>query len=459
MTDSTEVGFGQGTHFEERLVHALLADHGFAEQMTEVLSLDYFSLTYLKEITKIIFEFYRKYKSFPSTPILVSLAQKMISNDIVKEQAISYFTKIKNESLNGDLEYIKETSLEFCKKQKFILALEKALELAQSKKYEQVAHEIQKALQAGSERDVGHIYDEHFEARMTQISRSPIPTGWAAIDNAIGGGLSSGELGVLMALTGVGKTHGLVDIGSNAAMIGKNVLHVTFELSDLKTSNRYDANISKIPFNDLLDRKEEVRTAVDNLRGKIVVKKYPTKTATCQTIRTLISKLRITKDFVPDIVIVDYADIMRSTAKYENRRMEEESVYEELRALAEELHVPVWTASQTNRGGYNSEVLTLQNVAECFNKAMVSDVWITMNRKKEPVEWDLGNMYIAKSRVGADGIKFAALFNTSISEIEVIEPNSPREAQILLELGLMQEDQEKKIKDRIKKMLHENDDE
>ena len=137
------------------------------------------------------------------------------------------------------------------------------------------------------------------------------------------------------------------------------------------------------------------------------------------SIRNHINKLRL-RGIEPDIIICDYADIMKSSRHYDQKRFEEESIYEELRALSQELGKPIWTASQINRSGTDVDVITLKYISECFSKAMISDLFLTINRKKDSSTPDLGNLFVAKNRMGPDGAILPLIINTALSRIELM---------------------------------------
>lgn len=446
--------FQNDRHFEERIVQALIVDHPFAEQMAETLNIDYFNLDYLRTTAKLIFDYYGQYKTFPSFRLLVHIVKSDLKDELLKDQIIAFFTKIQQQPLNGDLEYIKESSLDFCKKRRLAIALENSLSFIEEKKYEQISHEIQKALQAGSERDVGHMFFEDFEKRMTEVKRNPVGTAWGEVNRYLkGGGVSGGELCVVCAPTGVGKSHCLVDLGCAAAMAGKNVVHYTLELSDVEVGNRYDARLSGIPPEQLRDHKERVREAISKVPGKIVIKAYPTDSVSVLSIKNHLHKLAM-KDIRPDVIIIDYADLMKSGKNYDARRFEEESIYRELRAFSQECQIPIWTATQSNRAGLDEEILTLKHIAECFAKAQISDLFITMTRKKENSFATHGNFFIAKSRLGPDGIKLPIVVNTSISKIEVLTPDALEQ-----ELSSIESSTEQHLKARFKQLKMQTSDE
>lgn len=419
----TQDKFKRDSYYEETIVQAMIADKNFAEQMLEVLDLNYFNVEYLKQTTNLLFDFYKNYKTFPTFKILASLVKDKIQDTVLKEQMITYLLRIKNNTDVSDIEYVKQTSLEFCKKRALLSALETSLSLTEEKKYDQIRKEIEKALQAGSEKNLGHMYDESFEMRMVKENYIPVPTPWEEINRRIKGGLGGGKLAAIAALAKVGKSHALVDLGAHAAMLGYNVVHYTLELSELDTGHRYDSRISGIKVDNLFDQKEFVKNQLtEKLKGKLVIKSFPTKKANVQTLRNHYANL-ISRGIVPDLIIVDYADLLKSTENYDAKRLNEEAVYEELRGWAMEVNKPIWTVTQINREGYGIEVLTAKNLSECFAKAMIVDLFMTINRDKTSATPEIGNMFIDMSRLGEDGLKFPMMINTGISKINVLAPD------------------------------------
>ena len=133
--------------------------------------------------------------------------------------------------------------------------------------------------------------------------------------------------------------------------------------------------------------------------GRLIIKEYPTGSATVMTIRNHIEKLLL-KSFVPSLIIIDYADIMRSSRRFDSLRHELKLIYEELRNLSMDMNVPIWTASQSNREGANATVVGLENMAEAYGKAMVADVVLSLSRKPMEKASGVGRLFIAKNRAG-----------------------------------------------------------
>jgi replicative DNA helicase len=225
---------------------------------------------------------------------------------------------------------------------------------------------------------------------------------------------------------------------------GKNVLHYTFELTEQAVGLRYDANLCSISASDVIDEKEAVLDFYEknDELGRLIIKEYPTGSASVITIKNHIEKLSL-RNFKPSVIIVDYADIMRSTRSYDSLRHELKLIYEELRNLAMELSVPVWTASQANRDSANSDIVGLENMSEAYGKAMVADFVVSLSRKATEKASGSGRLFIAKNRAGKDGIVFPIHIDTALSKIAILDDDVSTLAEAV-------ENDEKEIKNALR---------
>ena len=182
---------------------------------------------------------------------------------------------------------------------------------------------------------------------------------------------------------------------------------------------------------------------------KLIVKEYPTKTATTNTIRAHIEKLK-QQGIVPDMIIVDYADLLRTLSTRREKREELESIYEELRAIMMEEDVVGWTASQTNRTGLEAEIITMQSISEAFNKCFVADLIFSVSRTTEDKQKNGGRIYIAKNRNGPDGLVHSIFMDTANIDIKVLERYAPGES---ISPSLSEEEQQKFMLSKYKKLM------
>ena len=417
-----------GKSFQEKIFQGLLTDRSWATQMTEIMTPEYFDLKYLQYLCKSYFSYHMKYKDFPTLTLLVTIIRddlKEGKDTILRDQIIEFLQRIRVNPDMGDLQFVKDKSLDFCKKQAMREALEKAVELIATDNIDSVVDLMKNALAAGTPAAIGHDFFEDTEARFIRTRRLTCPTGLPQIDaqDVLNGGLGRGELGVVIAPTGVGKSHFLVQMGAEALRAGKNVVHYTFELSETAVGLRYDSNLCNIPSSDVIDRKEEVLDFYkENSLGRLIIKEYPTGTASVQTLRNHIEKLLL-KSFIPSVIIIDYADIMKSSRKFDSLRHELKLVYEELRNMAMDINVPVWTASQANREASNSEIVGLENMSEAYGKAMVADVVLSISRKANEKATGAGRIFVAKNRAGRDGMLYPMQIDTSMSRFRLMDTN------------------------------------
>jgi replicative DNA helicase len=355
-----KVNFGRyGKAFQEGLVQLIFQDRPFADQITEVLDANFIELEYLRVFLQKIMQFRHRYNKHPSVDAMLTIVKTELDeeDEIIREKVQDYFTRMHQRELT-DIDYIKEVSLDFCRKQNLKEAMLTSVGLLQNCSFDEISKVINDALKLGSENNFGYDYMADFEQRFMPKFRNPVTTGWTDIDGITGGGLGKSELGVVIAPTGAGKSMVLVHLGSQALKEGKTVIHYTLELQDTVIATRYDSCITGYPLSEIINFKEEVYEEIKDIEGSLIVKEYPTKSASTNTIRAHLSRL-IKRGITPGMVIVDYADLLKPVQVRKEKRNELESIYEELRAISTEFSCPIWTASQTNRSGLSAEVIAL----------------------------------------------------------------------------------------------------
>lgn len=404
-----------GRSYQEKVMQALFEDPIYAEMMLDVIDPDYFTFTHLKKLAGAMIEHRHRYKEFPSMEIaIMKLSQDSDGDDPAMMAMISEFVKrVQSTALNGDKGWIEESSLEFCKRQKLIAAIGSCLEQVENKRYDSIAGTIREALDKGTPKDHGHEYAEEIDSRAVKSIREPISTGWKNLDEHLGGGFERKTITTFIAPTGAGKSMVLVNCACALVEQGLNVLYVTLEMADYKIGLRADSWYSGFPIDDISKNKAHVQKSInERAKGRLIIKEWPTKRATVDTIRSHIQRLKQTKNFKVDAIIVDYPDLLRSGKSYGEKRHELEGNYEELRGLAQEENAVMLVADQTNRGGLDLQLVTISAIAEAYSKATVCDLIITVSRTPEDKFNGTGRFFIAKSRLGADGIALPFLLKT-----------------------------------------------
>ena len=306
------VNFGRyGKSFQEGLVQLIFEDRPFADQITEVLDTQFLELEYLRTFVSKVIDYRNKYGTHPSVEAMITILRTEMDGDdeVLQNQVREYFARIHTREMS-DIEYIKETSLDFCKKQNLKEAMMKSVGLLQNCSFDEISTVINEALKLGSDNNFGYDYLADFEERFKVKHRAPVTTGWKEIDTITGGGLGKSELGVVIAPTGAGKSMALVHLGAQAIKEGKTVVHYTLELQDTIIGTRYDSCITGYPLSDIRNFKEDIYEEIKQLDGSLIVKEYPTKSASTNTIRSHLSRL-IKRDIKPGLIIVDYADLLK----------------------------------------------------------------------------------------------------------------------------------------------------
>jgi replicative DNA helicase len=431
MESKEKVTFSRyGKSFQEQLCMVILDDRPFADQIEEVLDINFLELRYLKLFLKVIFQYRQKYGVHPSRQILGTILRSGIDdeNELTQRQVREYYARVVAAGLENQ-EYIKDTALDFCRKQNLKSAMIKSIGLLQNSSFDEIAVVINQSLKLGADNNAGYDWKKDFEERFKPKFRNPITTGWPLIDEICKGGLGQKELGVVIAPTGAGKSMALVHLGTQALKEGKTVIHYTLELQDTVVGSRYDSCLTKIDLGDLITFKEKIYEEVQDIEGCLIIKEYPTKSASTHTLKTHLERLRM-KDVSIDMIIVDYADLLRPVTAQREKRNELESIYEELRGLAQEYKCPIWTASQTNRSGLNAEVITMESISEAFNKCFVSDFIFSISRTIDDKHTNTGRVFIAKNRNGPDGIIYPLFMDTSTVSIKVLEPSEDNEIEV-----------------------------
>ena len=271
------------------------------------------------------------------------------------------------------------------------------------------------------------------EERYRENSRETVPTPWDKINNLLQGGLGNGDFGLIFGNPGGGKSWSLVALGGHAVRLGYNVLHYTLELGEEYVGKRYDAFFTKIPVNKIDSQRDKVEEIIPQLPGKLIIKEYPTGRASVSTIESHIAK-STSMGVKPDLVIIDYVDLLSSRKTNRERKDEIDDIYTSTKGLARQLDIPIWSVSQVNRAGANDNVIQGDKAAGSYDKIMITDFCMSLSRKKEDKVNNTGRFHLMKNRYGMDGITFGIEADTStghfIVKNEYVEGDEPEAAAL-----------------------------
>jgi replicative DNA helicase len=407
-----------GPTFQTKVMGALLTDRDFLITISESLSDEFFENTSHQWIIKEILKYFNKYHTVPSMDAIKVEVQK-IDNEVLKIAIKEQLVQAYRESEQTDIQYIKDEFLGFCKNQQMKKAIVTSADLLVTNDFDSIRQIILNALKVGEVRSIGHEYEKDVETRYREDNRGPIPFPWEVFNNLTQGGIGKGELGIVFGNPGGGKSWAVIAMAAHAAKLGYNVLYYTLELSETYVARRIDANLLNIPVDQITKHRTEVENIVSELPGKIKVKEFPSGKTTLDNIEQHVEQLKTQYEFIPDIIIIDYIDLLKNSAR--DRLEGTEDIYTSIRGLARELGLPIVTPSQANRTGAKSDIIEGDNIAGSYSKLMIGDIVVSLARNRKDKLEGTGRWHIMKNRLGADGMTFASKIDTSTGHIEIYE--------------------------------------
>ena len=394
---------------ELEILNFSVFDRAFWLIMLDHLEPHYFDNKITKAIF-LIFKFYfEKYNELPSKKVTLDRIKRTDVDQQSAEKAVDF---VFSENSNKDKNFLLEEVKSFAKKARMKDALVKSVEFLEKNKYEQIYHTIKEALIFSIDIDLGiSIWDidERYD-KINKIQETKIPTGWPSLDSKLDGGWEKKTLNCFGAPPGIGKSIFLVNSAVNAFIRNYNVVLYTLEISQERMAMRADSVLSGIPSINLRHKVEDLKTKLLEVRkrtkGKLIIKEFPTKKASVNAIMAHLEDLKIHQEIIPDLIIIDYADIMAPVYRYSSKYEELGSIYEDLRGLAVEMNVPIVTASQTNREsmakgeGGTKEIITAAFIADSIIKLQILDFFATISQSAEQRTKNEISLFIAKNRNG-----------------------------------------------------------
>jgi len=431
-----------GPNFQTKVLSSLLTHKDFLVNIHDILSEEYFDNQAQKWIIKEILKNYEKYHTTPSMDIL-KVELKKIDNEVlqvsIKEQLRAAY-----EASDEDLKYVIEEFSGFCKNQQLKKALLTSVDFLNAGDYDSIRSIVDNALKAGQDKNVGHEYNKDIESRYREEDRVPIASPWERINDLMQGGLGGGDFGLIFGNPGGGKSWSLIALGGYAVKMGYNVLHYTLELGEAYVGKRYDAYFTNTPVDVINKHRTKVEEAVGDLVGQLIIKEFSPGKATIHTLESHIQKVT-DQGFKPDLIIIDYVDLLGTRKKTSDRKGEIDDIYISTKGLARSLNVPVWSVSQVNRAGAKDDVIEGDKAAGSYDKIMITDFCISLSRKRKDKVEGTGRFHIMKNRYGMDGITFNVKADTSTGHFEVSDyiendeedTDAPQQRQVIKEVDFM----------------------
>jgi replicative DNA helicase len=439
-----------GNTFQLQLLNQIILDKDFSHSIIDVIENNYFENKYFKIITQMIREYYTKYDHTPSFETLEQITKSELQQEIASKIVLDTIKKIKDAPIDG-VAFVQEKALKFCKQQelqKVMTKAQKIIDGGEFENYDALEEMVRGALQVGAKDTSSMDVFSNIDQVLDDDYRHPIPMGIPGIDRLLKGGLAKGEIGVILAPTGVGKSTILTKIANHAFNLGNNVLQIFFEDNPKVIQRKHYTLWTKIHPDELSEKRDEVIKKVkdieESMPNKLIMNKLPSDTVTMSQIKNQIRKMVADGNKI-DMVLLDYIDCVVPDKNLGDEWKSEGSVMRAFEAMCHEMDLVGWTATQGNRSSISSEVVTTDQMGGSIKKAQVGHVIITVAKTLQQKEMKLATIAITKSRVGDDGVVFEnCKFDNAMLDIDTDSS--------MTFLGL-EEQKEEKQRLRVKELL------
>lgn len=386
---------------EKIILRGLRVNEEYVRKVLPFLKDEYFHDEVEKVVFKELIKFFAKYNSLPTKEaILISLSDKKNLTEMTFDKTVELTNEIWESDSVPDQDWMHDNTEKFCKDRAVYNAVMESITIIEDDNGKldrgSIPDILSKALAVSFDEYVGHDYISDAENRYEFYHKSEerIPFDLDLMNKITKGGLPKKTLNIAIAGTGVGKSLFMCHGAAANLMSGLNVLYITMEMAEERIAERIDANLMNTKIDDLYTlSKESFGKKVYNINkktsGKLIVKEYPTGGANVNHFRHLVDELKIKKNFIPDIVYIDYLNIC-SSSRVKNTQANSytiiKSIAEEIRGLAVELNVPIVTATQTTRGGYDNSDVSLTDTSESFGVPATADFMFALISNEELAE-------------------------------------------------------------------------
>jgi nucleoside-triphosphatase THEP1 len=429
MSEQTKSDFKYlGLEFQVRLMNNILTDRKFANTLMDILDANYFEDEFMRKIAITIKSAYEKHEAVPDMGSLEMRLMDSAKDNIQRDFILKQLRRVKEANMNDSL-WVQDHALKFCKQQELKKAIKKIngiIEKGDIDDHDECVEILKKAVETGDGKDDGIDIFHDIDSVLADDFRKPIPTGIKVLDECMDGGLSKGELAVILAPFGVGKTTMVTKIANTAKNEGYNVLQIFFEDNPKVIQRKHLACWSGYNLNDLKFHKEELKEiAVTKSKevGKLKLKKFASDGTTIPHIKQYIRK-QIAQGFRPDIILLDYIDCVQSNKSFKESWDAEGNVMRQFETMLVELDMAGWTAVQGNRSSIGAETVDSTMIGGSIKKGQIGHFIVSIAKTLPQKDSGHANMAILKSRFGKDGLIFNdVIFNNGTIQIEIVEDN------------------------------------
>jgi archaellum biogenesis ATPase FlaH len=394
-------------------LYLLKHDLEFFSEIMPLLKPEFFDFPAYKNLFLGISNYYDEYRKLPSDRVLPDYILNQVSG--ASNDGIDYVGTIAevnsfDKSCINDREFLLDTVEMFARQKAMEHAIRKAVGILNEEGDPGAVEELVKsALLVNRSVDVGQDYFTDVNTRLQRNAEDKrdqlIPTAFVTHNRNLEGGLARKELAMVAAPPGVGKSLYLVNQGATALREGKNVLYVSLEMSEDKIAGRFDSVLSDLNNKDLKEKplaklklKEVLSEIKEKSRGRLIIKEFPTGACNVNQLRAYLVQLRLHRDFVPDLLIVDYLELLRPNRQIDAEYQAQQRISEELRGLAVEQNALLWTATQTNRQARRVNIITDAELGDSYGKIRTADWAISLNQNQEEYDDGVMRVFVMKAR-------------------------------------------------------------
>tara|TARA_R110000824_G_scaffold116877_3_gene268617 strand:- start:163 stop:1461 length:1299 start_codon:yes stop_codon:yes gene_type:complete len=405
----------------------------FLLQIAPLVKSSYFEYPIHSTIFNGIKEYYDEYNKIPQDLHLVEIIKSKKSN---KEDLSDYQDELlrinsMDVSAIGHTDFYLDLIEKFAKRQAMRDAITSSISLLQDERIDEIEVLVRDALTINRNLNLGQNYfDEvmaRFERSLNDNQDNKFKLVFDTLNRELEGGLGAKELAMVVAPPGVGKSLYLVNQGVQALMDNKNVLYISLEMSEDRIAARFDSVMTLIPQRKLKDGVQLLQKRLELFKekfpgGRLLIKEFPTGLANINDVRSLLVQLQNYENFTPDVIIIDYLELLRPVNEGMAEYQAQQRIAEDLRGLAVEANALMWTATQTNRQGRQVKLITDAELADAYGKIRTCDYAISLNQTEE--EFDEGNMrcYVMKSRNGKHRFVLPICIDYSTLSLTELDP-------------------------------------
>jgi len=422
------------TDVEKLILHNLLKNETYARKVTPFLKREYFHDRGLRFVFETVHEFIIKYNNLPTKEAIYIILDKNKSiNQEEMKRITNYVEEISNSKDNVDFEWLMTETETFCKDKAVYNAIMESIQIIDGKTQQSqgsIPDILSKALAVSFDVHIGHDYIEDYEKRYDfyHTVEKRIPFDLDGFNQITNGGTPSKTLNIVMAGTGVGKSLFLCHHAANCLKKNCNVLYITCEMAEERIAERIDANLLDVTLDNLRELPKTVyEKKIQNLsagvQGKLIIKEYPTATANVNHFRFLLDELWLKRKFKPDVIFIDYLNICASARVKSGNNVNSytyiKSIAEEIRGLAVEYNVPIFSATQTTRSGYSSTDVGLEDTSESFGLPATADFMFALISTEELAELNQIMVKQLKNRYNDTATNRKFLLNINRAKMKV----------------------------------------